>query len=91
MAMTPENYANLESKCKELCNKCKKIIDSRNPDDIYIQEEAAQVYDEIIGLKRELEIAIRNIKTPSIQKSYNSYLEEVKSYKDKIRFIAHIM
>jgi len=90
MGMTPENYVNLKPKCSELCNKCKKIIDLSD-DDSNAEEQASEVYDEIIGLERELEIAIRNIKTPSIRKEYENCLENIKSYKSEIYFSAHIM
>ncbi|MBD5135802.1 MAG: hypothetical protein HDT39_07555 [Lachnospiraceae bacterium] len=91
MAMTPENYIHLEDKCDELCNECKEIVDSSDLDDYYVQEKAAQAYDKIVGLEKELEIAIRNIKTQSIRKKYEMCLENIRSYKSNIYFIAHIL
>lgn len=91
MAMTPENYVNLKRKSSELCNRCKKIIDLLNNDDSNAEEQASEAYDEIAGLEKELEIAIRNIKTPSISKEYERCLENIKAYKVDIYFIAHIM
>ena len=91
MAMTPENYVNLKRKGSELCNRCKNIIDLLNDDVFNAEEQASEAYDEIVGLERELEIAIRNIKTSSIAKEYEKCLENIKAYKDDMYFIAHIM
>lgn len=91
MAMTPENYIYLEDKCNKLCSECEEIIQSSDITDYNVQEKAAEIYAKIVGMEKELEIAIRNIKTQSIRRKYELCMENVRLYKSNIYFIAHIL
>lgn len=91
MSMTPENYIHLEDKCKKLCSECEEIVSASNPEDYYVQEKAAKLYDKIVSLEKELEIAIKNIKTQSTREKYEKFLKSIRSYKHNIYIIAHII
>lgn len=91
MAMTPENYVRLEKNCVELCLKCSKIVSEYNHDNIEIEIEAKEAYEEIIAMETMLCMAIQNAKTPSIRKKYDSCLKDIQSYKGSIYLIAHII
>lgn len=91
MAMTPENYVGINRKCKDLCIRCEKIIREYRIDNFELEEEANKVYDEIIELETELKNAIRNLKNSSTCEKYKNSLENIRSYKQSIDMIAHII
>ena len=92
MAMTPENYVGLEKRCKELSFNCNRIIEEFEVNNnTEVEIEAVEVYDELIKTEGELERALINVKTVSIRKKYNACLVEIKSFKNKIYLIAHVI
>lgn len=91
MAMTPENYRRIEEKCISLCGESEKIITEYNNGNTMVEIEAKDIYDKLIGMKTELQIAIRNIKTPSIIEKYNKYLQKIEKYQSDIYMIAFII
>lgn len=91
MAMTSENYVGVESRCNKICLECERIFKEFDEDNEELEIEAQKVYDEIVGMERELEIAITNIKTTSKQKKYEKLLTEIQFYKNGIYMIAHII
>lgn len=91
MAMTPENYVGIKGRCDRICLDCERIISEINKENQEIELEAQKVYDEIVGMERELEIAITNIKTVSTKRKYEACLTQIQSYKNDIYMIAHII
>lgn len=91
MAMTSENYVGLKKRCDNLCLECERIIREHNEGNDAVELDAEKVYDEIVGMERELEISITNIKTESIKREYKIRLKEIQSYVNSIYLIAHII
>ncbi len=92
MPMSPENYVRLEKRSIELLKSIKEVIDDiskgENPE---AELRAISVYDEIVALETELNIAIKNLKHNDKIKKYQQCLEDISSYKYHIHMIAHIM
>lgn len=92
MSMSPENYRGMETKCNALCLECKHIIDTFESDNPGLSElDAIDVYDKIISMETELNFAIKNAKTESVQKRYEECFNRITSYKGDIYLIAHII
>lgn len=71
--------------------ECERIIREHNEGNDAVELDAEKVYDEIVGMERELEISITNIKTESIKREYKIRLKEIQSYVNSIYLIAHII
>ncbi|AKA72365.1 hypothetical protein [Clostridium scatologenes] len=88
MSMSPENYIGLEAKSMDLLYDIQNILAYTGPD---MDRKAAFVYEKIVALESELNIAIKNLKSIDKIKKYQNYLDSISFKKDKIYFIAHII
>lgn len=91
MAMSPENYVGLEIRCIKLLESIKAIINDVSKEEPEAELRAISVYDQIVALETELNIAIKNLKNNDTIKKYQQYLKDISSYKYTIHMIAHVM
>ncbi len=91
MAMSPENYVGLEIRCKQLLESIKAIINDVSKEEPEVELRAISVYDQIVALETELNIAIKNLKNNNRINKYHQYLNDILSYKYTIHMIAHVM
>lgn len=82
------SYTELETRCNELCDRCNKIIKNYDEDDPKVKEEASIVYDEIVALKKELEITIQTNKSFLIRWKSKKCLKNISLYEMTIYVIA---
>lgn len=88
MSMSPENYNGLEKRSKQLLNDISNILNEEN---VNRELQAVEVYDRIVALEAELNIAIKNLKIDRKKGKYERYLNDILEYKEDVYFIAHIM
>lgn len=88
MHISTANRLDLETRCKELCNKCIKTIKSYKGNDPKPQEDAAILYYEIIEIENELETAIHNSKFFLTRWKYKRCLKNVELHEATIYVIA---
>lgn len=92
MSMSPENYVGLEKRSVQLLENIKEVInDVSKGENLETELRAISVYDQIVALETELNIAIKNLKHNDKVKKYQQCLEDISSYKYNIHMIAHIM
>ena len=91
MALSPENYIGLEKRCIKLLEDIKGIIDGVSKDEPEVELKAVIIYDQMISIEAELNIAIKNSKNDDTVKKYQQYFNEISSFNYAIHMIAHIM
>lgn len=88
MSMSPENYIGLEMKVIELLLAIEYVLDESNLD---AEFRAISVFEQIVAIETELNIAIRNLKATRIKNKYISYLNRIICYKNNVYLIAHVI
>lgn len=88
MSMSPENYVGLETKVIELLFAIEYVLDESN---LEAEFRAISVFEQIVAIEAELNIAIRNLKAIRIKNKYISYLNRIIYYKNDVYLIAHVI